>query len=172
MAVVEGGNRLYRTELASNVRLNTAYLVKMIMWEYSQSMRPKFGQWKHVHGNFLSHKLIKISSVCVHNLLVPWQTCCVQLCALWAWTETIHEISTFSTDCLCCLLDSNSLDMLNSHSMILSSCITCIHSQPGPPPCCKPKTVSHKYTNHYFSTALLPSSHPVFCQHCKWWKAK
>ena len=92
---------------------------------------------------------MKISSVCVHNLLVPSQTCCVQLCALWAsyaCTQTLQRISTFSTDYLRCLLDSITLDMLNPHSV---THVTCMHTQPASH--YKPKTVSHKYTNHYFS---------------------
>ena len=34
--------------------------------------------------------------------------------------KTIYEISTFSNDCFCCSFDSLTLDLLNSHSMILS----------------------------------------------------
>ena len=34
--------------------------------------------------------------------------------------KTIYEISTFSNDYFCCSFDSLTLDLLNSHSMILS----------------------------------------------------
>ena len=49
------------------------------------------------------------------------------------------------------------LDMLNSHSMILS---VSLHTQPAS--YYKPKTVSHKYTNHYFSKLVCISLVPKF----------
>ena len=60
-----------------HIRLSTAYLAKMMIWEYKQSMMPKFGLWKHVHGNFLSHKSIKISSVCSTMANLLWTVSCV-----------------------------------------------------------------------------------------------
>ena len=153
-------------ETCIGYRLSTAYLWKMIIWECNQSMRAQI-----LHDNFLSHRSpsrfhVLSSQPAVYSYYCP-------LWASYAYNHTIHGISIFSSDYLCCLFGCITLDVLNLTQWHL--CVTSIHSQPhtaSPKPC---QTSIPIITLVYFcvlKTALFPSSHQAFCRHCKWWKAK
>ena len=102
-----------------------------------QSMRPKFGQWKHVHGNFLWHTSRSRFQVPVCSLLVLWQTYCVQLAVCIVSLHSNYPWNFYLLHWLLLLLTWFYHTWYAKFSMILS---VPLHIQPGS--YYKPMTVS------------------------------